>query len=64
MLLMTDILLKKQKGEALSKEEIEFVINGMVAEDIPDYSDISMAHGHLFSGNDKRRADSSHQDDD
>ena len=37
MLLMNDILLKKQKGEVLSQEEIEFAINGMVAGEIPDY---------------------------
>ncbi|MBQ7140055.1 MAG: thymidine phosphorylase [Bacilli bacterium] len=34
---IVDIILKKKNGEALSKEEIEYVINGFVNGDIEDY---------------------------
>ena len=34
---MYDIILKKRNGEVLSKQEIEFVVNGYVNGEIPDY---------------------------
>lgn len=34
---MVDLIEKKKNGEALSKEEIHFIINGYVKGDIPDY---------------------------
>ena len=34
---MTDIILKKRNGFALSKEEIEFFVEGYTKGDIPDY---------------------------
>lgn len=34
---MYDIIAKKRDGETLSREELEFVIDGFVAGDIPDY---------------------------
>ncbi|MBP9518802.1 MAG: pyrimidine-nucleoside phosphorylase, partial [Fervidobacterium sp.] len=32
-----DVILKKRNGGKLSKEEIEFMVNGYVKGDIPDY---------------------------
>ncbi|HBG68129.1 MAG TPA: pyrimidine-nucleoside phosphorylase, partial [Kandleria vitulina] len=34
---MVDLIEKKKNGEALSKEEIHFIIDGYVKGDIPDY---------------------------
>ena len=34
---MYDIILKKRNGEVLSKQEIEFVVNGYVNGEIQDY---------------------------
>lgn len=34
---MYDIIMKKRNGKKLSKEEIEYVINGFTSGDIPDY---------------------------
>ena len=34
---MYDIIYKKRMGEALTRGEIEFVIDGYVKEKIPDY---------------------------
>ena len=40
-----DIIYKKRNGEALSREEIDFIVNGFVSGDVPDYqmSALSMA---------------------
>ncbi len=34
---MVDLILKKREGEALSKAEIDFIINGFTKGEIPDY---------------------------
>ena len=34
---MYDLIMKKRNGEELTKEEIEFMIEGYTKEEIPDY---------------------------
>ena len=34
---MYDIIMKKRKGYELSKEEIDFFVNGFTKGEIPDY---------------------------
>ena len=34
---MYDVILKKRRGEELSKEEIDFFIQGFTKGEIPDY---------------------------
>ena len=40
---MVDIIEKKRDGNALTKEEIEFFIEGYTKGDIPDYQASSLA---------------------
>ena len=49
---MYDIIDKKKRGNELTKEEINFVIHGYVAEEIPDYQIAALL---IFSGDDKGR---------
>ncbi|MFH0717051.1 pyrimidine-nucleoside phosphorylase [Staphylococcus delphini] len=45
---MMDIIAKKRDGHALTKEEIEFVVNGYTNDDIPDYQMSSLAMAIFF----------------
>ncbi|HAR6431898.1 TPA: pyrimidine-nucleoside phosphorylase [Staphylococcus pseudintermedius] len=45
---MVDIIAKKGDGHALTKEEIEFVVNGYTNDDIPDYQMSSLAMAIFF----------------
>ena len=36
-MLMSEVIIKKRDGGILTKEEIEFVVNGYTKGDIPDY---------------------------
>ncbi|MFP4925221.1 thymidine phosphorylase, partial [Staphylococcus pseudintermedius] len=45
---MVDIIAKKRDGHALTKEEIEFVVNGYTNDDIPDYQMSSLAMAIFF----------------
>lgn len=45
---MVDIIAKKRGGHALTKEEIEFVVNGYTNDDIPDYQMSSLAMAIFF----------------
>ncbi|MBQ3416949.1 MAG: pyrimidine-nucleoside phosphorylase [Ruminococcus sp.] len=47
---MYDIILKKRNGNALSKEEIEFFINGYVKGEIPDYQAAALCMAVYFQG--------------
>ena len=44
---IVDLIIKKRDGGKLSKEEIEFFVNGTTDSSIPDYQ-IS-AYGYIFS---------------
>lgn len=50
---MVDVIEKKRDGHTLSKEEIEFVINGYVKQEIPDYQISSFLMAVYFQGMDK-----------
>ncbi|HDK5677689.1 TPA: pyrimidine-nucleoside phosphorylase [Staphylococcus pseudintermedius] len=45
---MVDIIAKKRDGHALTKGEIEFVVNGYTNDDIPDYQMSSLAMAIFF----------------
>ncbi|EJO7116481.1 pyrimidine-nucleoside phosphorylase [Staphylococcus pseudintermedius] len=45
---MVDIIAKKRDGHALTKEEIEFVVNSYTNDDIPDYQMSSLAMAIFF----------------
>ena len=45
---MVDIIEKKRDGNALTKEEIEFFIEGYTKGDIPDYQASSLAMAIFF----------------
>ncbi|HBU9603638.1 TPA: pyrimidine-nucleoside phosphorylase [Staphylococcus pseudintermedius] len=45
---MVDIIAKKRDGHALTKEEIEFVVNGYTNDDITDYQMSSLAMAIFF----------------
>ncbi|HDT8462811.1 TPA: pyrimidine-nucleoside phosphorylase [Staphylococcus pseudintermedius] len=45
---MVDIIAKKRDGHALTKEEIEFAVNGYTNDDIPDYQMSSLAMAIFF----------------
>ncbi|MBI5975953.1 pyrimidine-nucleoside phosphorylase [Staphylococcus canis] len=45
---MVDIISKKRDGEALTKEEIKFVVDGYTKGDIPDYQMSSLAMAIFF----------------
>ncbi len=47
---MYDIINKKKNGNALLKEEIEFVVNGFTNGDIPDYQMSSLLMAIYFNG--------------
>lgn len=47
---MGGLIIKKRNGEALSKEEIEFMIEGYVKGDIPDYQMSAMMMAIYFQG--------------
>ncbi|KRG09508.1 pyrimidine-nucleoside phosphorylase [Staphylococcus sp. NAM3COL9] len=54
---MVDIIEKKRDGQVLTKEEIEFFINGYTNGDIPDYQASSLAMAVFFQDmNDEERA--------
>jgi pyrimidine-nucleoside phosphorylase len=45
-----DLIVKKRQGQALSEEEISFLIDGYVAGNIPDYQMSSLAMAVFFNG--------------
>ena len=47
---MVDLIIKKRQGDALSREEIAFWINGYVKGEIPDYQVSAMTMAILFKG--------------
>ena len=47
---MVDLIIKKRQGEALSREEIAFWIDGYVKGQIPDYQVSAMTMAILFKG--------------
>ena len=49
-MLMVDIIRKKRDGNALSKEEIDFFINGYVKGEIPDYQVSALMMAVFFKG--------------
>ena len=49
-MLMVDIIRKKRDGGALSKEEIDFFINGYVKGEIPDYQVSALMMAVFFKG--------------
>lgn len=51
-MLMVDIIRKKRDGGKLSKEEIDFFINGYVKGDIPDYQVSALMMAIFFKGMD------------
>lgn len=55
---VVDIINKKKKGEALTKEEIEFFVQGYVKGEIPDYQIAALYMAIYFQGmNDEEIAD-------
>lgn len=55
---IVDLITKKQHGEALTTEEIDFMIQGFTAGDIPDYQMSAMAMAIYFKDmNDQERSD-------
>ncbi|MGZ9469781.1 pyrimidine-nucleoside phosphorylase [Staphylococcus epidermidis] len=54
---MIDIIEKKRDGKSLTKEEIEFFVNGYTHEEVPDYQASSLAMVIFFQDmNDEERA--------
>lgn len=54
---MIDIIKKKRDGKSLTKEEIEFFVNGYTHEEVPDYQASSLAMAIFFQDmNDEERA--------
>ncbi len=49
-----DVIIKKRNGNALSREEIEFFINGYVNGDIPDYQASALLMAIFLKGMDSR----------
>ncbi len=49
-----DLILKKRNGGELTREEIEFLIDGFVREEIPDYQMAAFAMAVYFKGMNKR----------
>ena len=47
---MYDIIMKKRNGEALTKEEINFFIEGYTKGDIPDYQVSALMMAIYFQG--------------
>lgn len=50
---MYDLIMKKKHGEALTKEEIEFLVDGYTKEQIPDYQMSSFLMAVCFQGMNK-----------
>lgn len=54
---MIDIIEKKRDGKSLTKQEIEFFVNGYTHEEVPDYQASSLAMAIFFQDmNDEERA--------
>jgi pyrimidine-nucleoside phosphorylase len=53
-MLITEIIEKKKQGISLSRDEIDFFINGYVEESIPDYQISALLMAIWFSGMDKQ----------
>ena len=54
---MIDIIEKKRDGKSLTKEEIEFFVNGYTHGEVPDYQASSLAMAIFFQDmNDEERA--------
>ncbi len=51
---IVDLILKKKRGEVLSREEIKFFIDGYVSGDIPDYQVSALLMAVYFRGMDKQ----------
>ena len=51
---MYDIILKKRNGEKLNKAQIQYVINGYVAGEIPDYQVAALLMAIYFKGMDAK----------
>ena len=51
---MYDIILKKRKGLELSKEEIEFFVNGFTKGEVPDYQASALLMAIFFNKMNKR----------
>lgn len=47
---MVDLIIKKRNNEELSKEEIEFIINGYIKKEIPDYQVSALLMAIYFNG--------------
>ena len=47
---MYDLILKKKEGAALSKEEIQWMINAFTTGEIPDYQMSAMLMAICFQG--------------
>ncbi|NLL79138.1 MAG: pyrimidine-nucleoside phosphorylase [Clostridiales bacterium] len=47
---MYDLIMKKRNGDTLSKEEIEFMVNGFTRGEIPDYQMSAMMMAVYFQG--------------
>ena len=47
---MYDLILKKKEGAALSKEEIQWMINAFTTGEIPDYQMSAMLMAIYFNG--------------
>lgn len=52
-MLMTDLIVKKRDGGKLSAEEIEFMVNGYTAGEIPDYQMSAMLMAIVLRGMDR-----------
>lgn len=50
---MYDLILKKKRGEKLTEDDIQFMVDGFVAEEIPDYQMSAMMMAICFQGMDK-----------
>ena len=54
---MIDIIEKKRDGKSLTREEIEFFVNGYTRGEVPDYQASSLAMAIFFQDmNDEERA--------
>ena len=47
---MYDLIMKKRNGESLSKEEIQYMVEGFTKGDIPDYQMSAMMMAIYFQG--------------
>lgn len=52
---MYDLIMKKRNGEALTEQEIQYMIREYVAGEIPDYQMSAFLMGGLFQRNDRGR---------